>query len=148
MSYIFGFDQKKGVPHTTRTLKKYLRQKGIVFCGALEYKPEQTSDSTAAEIARKYKTFLINITNVDGLYNKDPKKNPNAKLIKKISWKDFYEKTHEIEFKPGQNFVLDQKAAKTILENNISTYIIGRDLKQFDKIINDKKEFKGTLIKG
>ena len=124
MSYFFGFEQKKGIPYTTRTLRKYLKEKGIVFCGALEYKPEQTSDSTAAEIARKYKTSLINITNVNGLYNKDPTKNPDAKLIKKISWKEFNKKAKEIEFKPGQNFVLDQTASEIILKNSIPTYII------------------------
>ncbi|GAI46514.1 unnamed protein product, partial [marine sediment metagenome] len=38
-------------------------------------------------------------------------------------------------------------ASKVILKNKIPTYIIGKDLKQFDRALNNKK-FKGTLIQG
>lgn len=147
VSYFFGYEQKKGIPFTKRTLKKYLKKKGIVFCGALEYKPDQTSDSTAAELAKKYKTFFINITNVKGLYDKDPNKHKNAKLIKKISWKEFNKKTNKMDFKPGQNFVLDQTASEVILNNKIPTYIIGKDMKELDNLLQEKKDFEGTLVK-
>ncbi len=146
MNYIFNINPEKGIPHKMRTLKKYLRKQDVVFCGALEYKPDQTSDSTSAEITKYFKSEFINLTNVKGLYNKSPVKYKNAKFISKISWKEFDKMANKIKFKPGQHFVLDQTASKIILENKISTYIIGKNLNQLDNILNDKK-FIGTIIR-
>lgn len=147
MNYFFKIDPEYGIPHTKTTLKKYIKKRDVVFCGALEYKPNQTSDSTAAQLARKFKAKFINLTNVKGLYDKDPRKYKNAKFIKKISWKDFDKMAHASKYQPGQHFVLDQTASKIILEEKIPTYIIGKDLKQLDNILKGK-DFKGTLVEG
>lgn len=146
MSYFFNIDPKHGIPHTTNTLKKYVKTQPVTFCGALEYKPNQTSDSTAAEIAKIFKSDFINITNIKGLYTKNPKKFKNAKFIPVISWKNFDEMANKSKFTPGQHFVLDQTASKTILKNKIPTYILG-DLKELDNLLNNKK-FNGTIIQG
>ncbi|MEX0920330.1 MAG: UMP kinase [Candidatus Pacearchaeota archaeon] len=147
MSYFFGLNPEKGIPHKMREIQKYLRKQDVVFCGALEYKPNQTSDSTAAQIAKKYKTIFINLTNVPGLYDKNPKKHKNAKFIPEISWKEFDKKAKEIKYKPGQHFVLDQTASEIIKEHKIPTYILGQDMKQLEAVLQGKG-FKGTLIKG
>ena len=147
MSYLFGINPEQGIPHTLNEVKKYIKKQNIVFCGALEYKPNQTSDSTAAEISHNFKTDFINLTNVSGLYNLNPSKFKNAKFIPKISWKDFFEMSNKIKFKPGQHFVLDQTAARMILKNKIVTYVLGKDLKQLDNLLNHRK-FKGTVISG
>lgn len=147
MSYFFNQDSKKGIPIKMKDIKKYLKKQNIVFCGALKYHSNQTSDSTAAEIAENLKAIFINLTNVNGLYDKNPKEFKNAKFIPEISWKEFYEISKKIKFKPGQHFVLDQKAAKRILKDKIKTYILGKDLRNLDNILNNKK-FKGTIIKG
>ena len=81
------------------------------------------------------------------MYNKNPIKNKNAKFIPKISWEKFHKMANKIKFEPGQHFVLDQKASKIILENKIKTYIIGKDLKQLDNVLNNKN-FIGTIIQG
>jgi len=146
MSYFFNQESKKGIPDKIKKVKKMLGKQDVVFCGALEYKPEQTSDSTSAELARYFKTKLINITNVPGLYTADPQKFKNAKFISSISWRDFHKMTNKMKYKPGQHFVLDQKASKIILENKIQTYIIGKNLKQLDNLLNNRK-FKGTIIR-
>lgn len=146
MSYFFGMDAKRGVPKTKKTVKKYLKKQGIIFCGALEYIPEQTSDSVAAELARYFKGEFINLTNVDGLYNHDPKKNKNAKLIRQITWEDFNTIAEKIKYSPGQHFVLDSRASELILKYKINTYIIGK-ITEFDKFLSEKK-FIGTTIKG
>jgi len=147
MNYFFNIDPKYGIPHTLKTLKKYVKTQSITFCGALEYKPNQTSDSTAAEIAKEFKSDFINITNVRGLYTANPKKVKNAKFIPEISWNEFDKMASKSKFKPGQHFVLDQTASKIIMKNKITTYITGADLKQIDNLLNHKK-FKGTTIKG
>ena len=145
MSYFFHQNQERGIPHTMRELKKYARKYDVIFCGALEYKPNQTSDSTAVQIAKKFKTIFINLTDVAGLYDKNPKENKDAKFIPKISWKDFNGIVNKIKFKPGQHFVLDQSAAKMIMNYKITTYILGKDMNQLENVLKNKK-FKGTII--
>jgi uridylate kinase len=147
MSYFFNIDPKHGIPHTIEVLNKYSRAQNIVFFGALDYKPKQTSDSTAAGIAKQHKTIFINMTNVTGLYTKDPRKHKNAKLISKISWKDFDKMANASKYTPGQHFVLDQTASKIIMKNKITTYILGQDLKQLENVLKGKK-FRGTLVQG
>jgi uridylate kinase len=145
MNYLFNINPESGIPHTMKLLKKYIKREDIIFCGALEYKPNQTSDSTATEIARKFKTIFINLTDVPGLYDKNPKEHKNARLIPKISWEDFNKIVNKIKFKPGQHFVLDQTAAGMIMRNKITTYILGKDMKQLENVLKNKK-FKGTII--
>lgn len=147
MNYLFGIDISEGIPHTLHTVEKYLKKHNIVFCGALEYKPKQTSDSTATEIARHFRTFFINLTDVAGLYDKNPRENKNAKLITSISWKEFNSMANKQEYTPGQHFVLDQEAARKIMEAQIPTYILGKDMKQFEAVLQGK-QFKGTLVSG
>lgn len=147
MSYFFNQDQKRGIPKKIREVKRYVKKYDIVFCGALEYRPDQTSDSTASEIAKVFKCEFINLTDVKGLYHKNPKEFKNAKLIPEISWEEFNKIVNKIKFYPGQHFVLDQTASKTIKNNKINTYILGKDMKQLDNLLNGKK-FIGTTISG
>ena len=78
---------------------------------------------------------------------KNPKKYKSAKLIKEINWKDFEKMALSIKFKPGQHFILDQKAAKIIRKKKIPTYILGQNLKHLENVLKGKK-FEGTLIRG
>jgi uridylate kinase len=116
-------------------------------CGALEYHPKRTSDSTAADLADELKGTFINLTNIKGIYNKNPLKFKDAKPIKEISWREFYKLATKEKFRPGQHFVLDQHASKIIMKKKITTYILGKDVKQLRNIINDKS-FVGSVIKG
>lgn len=145
MSYFFGKDANQGIPHSMKEVRGLLRKNHIVFCGALKYKKKQTSDGTSAQIARYFKSEFINLTNVPGLYDKNPKKSRSAKFIPEISHKDFLKMANQLDFKPGQHFVLDQKAAKIIKKYKIKTYILGPELKNLDYLLN-RKHFVGTII--
>lgn len=149
MSRIFGekANPSEKVPKNMKKVKNLLRKNQVVFCGALRWESNKTSDGTAAEIANYLKCKLINLTNVEGLYTADPKKNKNAKKIPKISWEEFNKITQKMKFQAGQNFVLDQDASETIMKNKIPTYIV-KELGEIDKILKGKENFKGTLIKG
>ncbi len=147
MNYFFNKDPQLGIPHTLQTVEKYLNKEGIVFCGGLEYKPNQTSDATSSQIAHHFNSIFINLTDVPGLFDKNPKDHKDAKLISLISWSEFATKAEKIKYHPGQHFVLDQTAAEIIKKHKITTYIIGKDLKQFDNLLNNKK-FLGTKIEG
>lgn len=145
MAYFFNQDSEEGIPQKMEDIKKYLKKQDIVFCGALEYHTRQTSDSTASQIANHFKTSFINLTDIKGLYDKNPKKFKNAKFIPEISSKELYKMASKLKYKPGQHFVIDQTAAKIIMEKKIKTYIIGKDMKQLDNLLNHKN-FIGTII--
>lgn len=145
LNYFFNFEPLGGIPHSTGEIKKFLKKRNIVFCGGLDYSPNQTSDTTAAKLAKKFSSNFINLTNVDGLFNKDPKKHKDAKLIPKISWENFDKIVNRLDFEPGQHFVLDQLASKIIKKEKIRTTIVGPNLKNLDNLLN-KKPFKGTII--
>lgn len=147
MSRFFGTKANETIPKNMQKVKSLLAKNQIVFCGALRYKKKNTSDGTSASLAAFLKCPFINLTNVKGLYTANPQKNKNAKFIPKITWKKFEQITSKIKFEAGQHFVLDQSAAKTILKNKIPTYIVG-SLQSIDKILNNKKDFGGTLING
>jgi len=147
MTYFFGNDANKGIPHDMIEVKNMLRIYDVVFCGALRYAESETSDATSAKLANFFMTDFINLTNIKGLYDKNPLKHKNAKFISKITWKEFDKMASKISFKPGQHFVLDQTAAKIIMKNNIKTYILGSNMKNMDNFLNGKK-FKGTVVEG
>jgi len=145
MSYFFGIDPNKGIPHDMKTVKNLLLRNDVVFCGGLRYAPNQTSDSTAVKLARLLKTDFINLTNVKGLYDKNPKKFKNAKYIPRATIEEFNEIVMGIESKPGMHAPVDHTAMKIIRENKIKTTIIGDDAKQLDNLLNGNK-FIGSVI--
>ena len=147
MNYFFGMDSEKGIPHHVNDIKNLLKRQDIIFCGALTYKTGATTDAQAAEIAAHFKTAFINLTNVSGLYNKNPKEHKDARFIPRITWKEFHKLATRQKFKPGQHFVIDQTASGIIMRHKIPTYILGKDLKQLAAILHGKK-FRATLIEG
>lgn len=143
---IIGRDSNvRDLPKTLKQVKGFLRKHRIVCCGALRYEPDQTSDGTAAQIAHYLKTRFINVTNVKGLYTKDPKKFKNAKLIPEVSYSEFSNIVNKLKYHPGQHFVLDQHAAATIGRHKVKTYVVGGGLTNLSNLLKGKK-FVGTVI--
>ncbi len=133
------------MPDTLKEVKKVLRKRNIAVVGALGFQPNMTSDGDAADIARYLKAkMFINVTDVSGLYDKNPKEFKNAKFIPEISFNNFWKIASKIKFKAGQHFVLDQSGAKIIKKHRIKTVII-KGLDNLEKVILNKS-FKGTII--
>ncbi len=134
------------IPETLSDVKKHLKKNNLVVCGALGARPNMTTDGNAADIAASIKADFINLTNVDGMYDKNPKTCKTAKYIPEISYKDFNKFISKIKYEAGQHFVLDQAAAKIISKHKVRTIIVNgsdiRNLKRFFKT----KNFKGTVI--
>ena len=87
---------------------------------------------------------IINMSNVDYVYDKDPRKYKSAKKIEKISWKDFSKLVSQ-KWKAGMNVPFDPIAAKEAQKSGINAVIIGGELKNLENFLNGKK-FKGTVI--
>ena len=119
--------------------------KKVTICGGI--KPGQRTDKVAALIARKLgvKT-LINLTNVDGVYNKDPKKFSDANLISKLDYDDYSNLSGLKKHKPSYHFVFDFDAAEICHQENIRVIIInGQKIDNLDKFLGNK-EFLGSII--
>ncbi|MBW3013536.1 UMP kinase [Candidatus Woesearchaeota archaeon] len=128
--------------HTVKSIMQRLERQRIVVCGGIL--PGTTSDGTAIQIAVSIKAdMFINITNVKGLYTKHPKLK-GAKFIPKATHKYLYDRAMEIKYKPGQHFVIDQKAARIAYEHKVPIVII-KGLANLEKCLNNKK-YTGTVI--
>jgi uridylate kinase len=145
MSRIFGGEANEDIPRSMKRVKNLLSKNRIVFCGALRWRPKNTSDGTAAKLAGFLGCRFVNLTNVRGLYDKDPGKYGSAKFVRDISWKDFWGIVRRIKFEAGQHFVLDSVAAREIMEKRIETFIVG-SLKDLDRVLRGRRG--GTRIYG
>jgi len=145
MMQLFGKEANDSLPYNMKEIKYNLEKNPVVFCGALRFEEDSTSDGTSAKLANYLNTKFVNMTNVKGLFTANPKTNKHAKFIPSISWSKFEKMALKIKHKAGQHFVLDQNAAVMIRKHKIPTYIIGKDLSNLEKILKGKK-FVGTMI--
>ncbi len=146
MTRFFGKDANTQLPKSMKAVKNLLEKNRVVFCGALRWQNNNTSDGTSAKIAGFLGCDFINLTDVKGLYSDDPHKSKKSKFISRINWKDFLVIAKKIHYKAGQHFVLDLVAAEEILKMKITTYLVG-SLKSVDNILKNK-DFIGTVIRG
>ena len=112
------------------------------------YKPGWSSDYTAILLTKTYgaKT-MINLTNVDYVYDKDPNVFPDAKKIEKISWKDFRKNIVGYKWVPGANVPFDPIASGMAEKNKLTVKIVnGKNLGEVKRVLEGKK-FKGTVIR-
>jgi len=141
MKAVFGKNAEKFIVDNPRKKVKFTRK--ILIAGG--WKPGWSTDYDAVLLVKNIgvKT-IINMSNIDCLYNKDPKKYKDAKKIKNISWKG-YRKIAGSKWKAGLNAPFDPIAAKEAEKSRLKVYIIGKNLGNFENLLNNKK-FKGTII--
>ncbi len=111
------------------------------------WKPGWSTDYDAVILARDYgATLIINMSNVDYVYDSDPNINPAAKRIEKIIWSDF-SKLVPKEWTPGSNVPFDPVAARLAKELGLTVVIAnGEKFDNLNKIISGEKTFIGTTI--
>lgn len=113
---------------------------------AAGWKPGCSTDYDAVLLAERLGAkLLINLTNTDYVYEKDPRKFPDAKPLKRISWKDFRKMVGDT-WDPGMNVPFDPVASRRASELGMRVLIInGNDLGNLAKAL-DGKAFTGTTI--
>lgn len=136
-------DCNQGIPSSLSEVKSLLCKYDIVVCGGL--RPGRTSDGTTAEIAGYLNAdTMVNMTNVSGLYTKDPTKYKDARFIPRISHADFAKRMNKIKERPGQHFVLDSVAARIARKRKMEVVIL-KGVDNLQLYLSSKK-FKGTII--
>ncbi len=114
---------------------------------AAGWRPGFSTDFDAVLLAKYLgvKT-LINLSNIDFVCDKDPKKFPDAKIIEEISWADFRKMVGD-KWDPGMNAPFDPIASKEAQEIGLEVAIMnGQNFPNLKKYLEGKKS-KGTIIK-
>lgn len=119
-----------------------LKEPLVVAAG---WKPGCSTDFDAVYLARDYDAeILINMSNIDCVYDRDPNKYKDAKPIEKIGWDDFTKLVGD-KWTPGSNTPFDPVATKLAQGIGLTVYVVGKDLINIDLLLSGKK-FKGTVI--
>jgi len=113
---------------------------------AAGWKPGFSTDYDAVLLAKNLGiSTVINLSNIDYVYDKCPKKNPGASPIKRISWAEF-RKIISHKWSPGLNAPFDPVAAKEAEKLGIRVAVInGEDTENIKRFV-EGGDFKGTLI--
>ncbi len=117
----------------------------IALMGGTE--PGHTTD-TVSMLAAEYlrENVVINATSVEGIFDKDPKKFSDAKLIKKISYSDLIEIFWGNSIGAGPNVVLDLLSIKIAERSKIIIKVLdGKNIENLKKAI-EGKDFIGTTV--
>ncbi|OGE93703.1 MAG: hypothetical protein A3K08_00670, partial [Candidatus Doudnabacteria bacterium RIFCSPLOWO2_01_41_7] len=124
--------------------KKIKTTKDIVVGGG--YKPGWSTDYVAVLLAKKYGAeAMINLSNIDYVYDKNPKKFKGAKPLKNISWKDF-RKIVGNKWDPGLNLPFDPVASKLAEKLKLKVVVMnGKPLSNLKNLLSGRS-FKGTVI--
>ncbi len=119
--------------------------KAIIVGGG--WKPGNSSDMAAVACAESVGAHIvINLSNIDSVYTTDPRYNPDAIKIEKISWSDFRALLPK-EWNPGLNAPFDPIAAERAHTLGLEVSIMnGKNIENFKKYLNGEV-FEGTVIK-
>ncbi len=113
---------------------------------AAGWKPGFSTDFDAVWLAERFgaKT-VINLSNIEKVYTDDPKKNPAAIPLDRISWAEFRAMVGET-WEPGKNCPFDPVASRKASELGLRVICAGgRNLPNLVQILTGK-EFVGTTI--
>jgi len=124
---------------------KALRGSDAVIIGS-GWKPGNSTDYCAVMAAKKLGAKkLVNLSNIDYVYEKDPRTNPEAKRFEKMSWDDFRALIPK-DWDPGLSSPFDPIAAKEAESMGLEVAIMnGAKLDEFEKYL-DGQSFAGTTI--
>lgn len=126
-----------------KNLKKIFKKENIIiipgFIGQTKKKNITTlgrggSDTTACILASKFKTELEIYQDVDGIYDEDPKLNPNSKLYKYITYNTILKLIlNKAKFLHYKGFIIAKKNNLKIKFKNLNNNL--------ETIINDYNEY-------
>ncbi|PIR43453.1 UMP kinase [candidate division WWE3 bacterium CG10_big_fil_rev_8_21_14_0_10_32_10] len=131
-------------PNTPEKIEDYLLNNSLMV--AAGYRPGNSTDYIATLLAVRFNcNLIINLSNIDYAYDKDPNKNSDAKKLVNINWSDFIKVVGNV-WEPGLNTPFDPVASKVSKENKLKVIIAnGRDFENLENILANKP-YKGTTI--
>ena len=108
---------KIGEPYNVKTAKRYLSEGKVVVFGGGTGSPFFTTDTGASLKACEIQAeVLLLAKNIDGIYDSDPKTNPNAKKFDTLTYDEYVEKGLR---------ALDTSAVVMCKENGLKIHAFG-----------------------
>jgi uridylate kinase len=110
------------------------------------WKPGWSTDYDAVLIAKNYNAdTVINLTDKDYVYDKNPDQFPDAKPLEQIDWKSF-ENIVGTKWSPGLSTPFDPRASKLAAKLKLKIIMInGKNLERLEDFLNGKP-FIGSTI--
>lgn len=113
---------------------------------AAGWRPGCSTDYDAVLLAKQYGAKeIFNLSNIDYVYDSDPRKNPAAKKFPRLTWREFRKMFGE-KWDPGANVPFDPVAAREAQKLRLTVYVLnGANLVEVKKSLLGKN-FQGTVI--
>jgi uridylate kinase len=121
-----------------------------VFAGrvlvAAGWKPGFSTDNDAVVLAQRFSArTLVNLSNVAKVYTDDPRKNPGARPVDALSWREMLAIVGG-EWTPGKNTPFDPTAARAAAASRLRViFADGKNLENLSRILAGQT-FVGTVI--
>lgn len=116
----------------------------VVVMGGL--KPGITTDTVAALVAERINAeLLVKGTDQNGVYNKDPRKHPNAVKLDHLSIEDLAKVFEHNEHKAGIHQIIDPEAIKVLMRKRLKIVVVN-GFKPENMLAAIKGENVGTVI--
>jgi len=125
-------------PYILRRAERHLEKRRIIICSAGTGNPYFTTDTAAVLRGMELRCeAIIKATKVDGVYDKDPVKHPDAVLYKELSYSEALQKKLR---------VMDATAFSLAMENNLPIMVCNLVAGNITKIVQGKDV--GTVVHG
>ena len=124
--------------------KKVKTNKDIIVGAG--WKPGWSTDYDAVLIAKNHNIkTIVNLTNIDYVYDKNPNEFPDAKPLQNVDWKSF-ERIVGDKWTPGLSMPFDPRASKLAARLKLKVVMLnGKNLERLEDFLNNKP-FIGTTI--
>lgn len=145
LSALIGEKAYQRTPETLEEIAEYASFGRIVVSGGLQ--PAQSTTAVAALAAEAIGAEkLIIATDVDGVYTGDPKKSPDAKLLKELTLTRLEEILRGSSHAAGEYRLIDRLAINVLRRSRISAVVLnGKQPENLRKAI--RGETIGSLIR-
>ncbi|MDD5023307.1 MAG: UMP kinase, partial [Candidatus ainarchaeum sp.] len=144
---ILGKNAYPKVPKDFNEAKKALEKYKFVVMGGML--PGITTDSDAVLLAECVESEkVINISNIDGVYDKNPKEYNDAKKYHFLTHDELLKLAFENDKRiAGTNFVFDILACKLAARSKIEVHFVsGKKIEEVEKAV-EGKDHSGTIVK-
>ena len=138
------------VPKSIEELSSALLFGKIVVMGGLQ--PGQSTTSVALEVAEYINTEeILILTNVKGIYDKDPRKFSDANFYEKLTYKELQnlilKLSEDKQAAAGEYRIFDAVSLQILKRSKIKVLVMsGENLDNFRNYLNEEKNIVGTLI--
>jgi len=132
------------VPTTMEDAAHLFERGKIVIMGGL--KPGMTTDTVAALLADRVSAdLLVKATDQEGIYNRDPRRFPDARKLDSLSFNDLSKLFEANKHRAGIHQIVDPEAVRILQKRRIKTVIVN-GFKPEHILLAVKGERVGTVI--